>query len=167
MLARKPWPPIYPQRVSSPRYSSDPYETQSSYAYARYSNNNAKFSKNQPYFMAPYYRNALPPPLHADRLYVDHKRQNVHNLSACSCKSKSLEDVRDIAELRRECNDAFSRNMLLEREELSERKYDKQSSKWNWMDNRTVNTNYHLLGRVGGHQVCVTAFLKKSKLYYN
>lgn len=144
MLARKPWPPIYPQR--------DPCETQSAYAYARYSNNNTRLSKNQQHFVAPYYRNAVPPLLHMDHHI---KRRNVHNLSPCRCKSKSLEDVRDIAELRRECSDAFSRNRLLEREEFSERNH-----KWSWMDNRT---NYHLLGRVGGHQVCATAFLKRKK----
>lgn len=164
MLARKPWPPIYSQRVS-PRYHLHPSDAHYAYAYTRYSNNNQSggIIKEPQYFMAPYYRNVMPPPPSTNRPFMDRTKRKVqvHHppCSPCRCKSKSLEDIRaDVVEVRRDYDDDdFNGNRVFGRDRFGEKKRDKQSNGKS-MDNLTVDVGYPSPRWVGSYQVC---FAKK------
>lgn len=162
MLARKPWPPIYPQRVS-PKYHLHPSETHYAYAYTRYNNNKNNQSggiiKEPQYFMAPYYRNVMPPPPSTNRPFMDRTKRKVqvHHppCSPCRCKSKSLEDVRaDVVEVRRDYDDDFNGNRVLGRDRFGEKRRDKQSNGRS-MDNLTVDVGYSSPRWIGSYQVCL------------
>lgn len=161
MLARKPWPPVYPQRVS-PRYNlHSPSEAHYSYAYARYGNNNQSVGlpKEPQYFMAPYYRNVMPPPPSTNRLFMDRTKRKVQVYNPpclpCRCKSKSLEDVRaDIMEIERDYDDDFNGNRVLIRDRFGEKRRDKRNNNGRSVDNLTVDVSYPSPRWVGSYQVC-------------
>lgn len=155
MLARKPWPPVYPQRVS-PRYHLHPPETNYSYAYGRYNNGSHPGALREPqYFMAPYYRNVMPPPPNAHRPFMDRTKSKVQVHSpSCRCKSKSLEDVRaDVVEVMKDYDEDFNGNRVLGRNRFVEKRQEKQNNRRS-MDNLTMDVGYHPSHRwVGSYQV--------------
>lgn len=111
MLSRKPWYPGNFNRAGHPprpTYNYKPPEPASvwrevgPYAYHTpiYAPTILQPNKGKDYyFLAPYYRNAMPPPPNPNRLLmVDHSRaRNIMRkpeVSPCHCRSKSMEDVR-------------------------------------------------------------------------
>lgn len=153
MLARKPWPPVYPPRGYSHLH---PAEAHYSYAYARYNGQHQPrvFKEQQHYFLAPYYRNVMPPP---PRPLVEQPRRRagaqVHD-PPCRCKSKSLEDVREVVvDVGRDYDEDFNGNRVFGRERRREKS---QGDNGKSMDNLTVDVGggYPSPRRVGSYQVC-------------
>lgn len=107
MLSRKPWYPTNLSRTTQRQtFNFHPVEPavwrDSTYAYhsPRYSPGSAYYQPNKGkdyYFLAPYYRNAMPPPPNPNQLLmVDHaRRKHIRKIETiCRCRSKSMEDVR-------------------------------------------------------------------------
>lgn len=153
MLAgRKVWPPIYPQRVSSPRYHLHHHPTEYAYAYARYGNSSHPGALRESQY---YYRNMMPPPPNHHRPFMDRnliKPKVQHSLcSPCRCKSKSLEDVRaDIVDY----NEDFNGNKLVFRDKFGERQRAKQNSGRS-MDNLMMDVSYPSSRWMRSCQVCL------------
>lgn len=108
MLYRKPFPPMYQHKIvpkatfnfrpSEPRWRepSNYYQTPVMY--------NSPVKQTRDYhFMAPYYRNMMPPPPNPNRLLMVDPRRRISVKSSeppCQCRSKSMEDVRtDVVEV--------------------------------------------------------------------
>ncbi|KAH0808867.1 hypothetical protein GEV33_013924 [Tenebrio molitor] len=104
VMARKPWPSAYPQRMNNSKSSfkfrpADPpaWREPSPYSYQAPLYNYQTNSKREHYFLAPYYRNAMPPPPNPNRLLmIDPTRRRLSvkqsDESPCHCRSRSMED---------------------------------------------------------------------------
>jgi len=94
-MLRRPWPPLYRHPLQHrPRFcfrSPDPPPEWRDYSYTN--------KGRDYYFMAPMYRNAMPPPPPRHMLLLDPRLRRVsHSHVQCPClqksRSRSLEDVR-------------------------------------------------------------------------
>jgi hypothetical protein len=167
VMARKPWPSAYPQRMNNSKSSfkfrpADPpaWREPSPYSYQAPLYNYQTNSKREHYFLAPYYRNAMPPPPNPNRLLmIDPTRRRLSvkqsDESPCHCRSRSMEDVRTDV-ITSEWEDDVNGNRVplpIRNERFT--KYSNRRS----MDNLLVDTNYSPpMKRAGRLQVMVSYF---------
>jgi hypothetical protein len=95
-MVRRPWPPLYRHpHQNRPRFCFRPPDPPAEWRDYNYTNKGRDY-----YFMAPMYRNALPPPPPPRHMLVlDPRLRRVsHNHVQCPClngsRSRSLDDVR-------------------------------------------------------------------------
>lgn len=116
MLSRKNWYPIQqrPQHMPRPAFGYRPQEPTpvwrdvNHYGYSPMYHPGTLVQPNKGkeyYYLAPFYRNAMPPPPNPNRLLMvdPNKSRNVLTIPepiSCHCRSKSMEDVRsDVVEM--------------------------------------------------------------------
>lgn len=164
MLARKPWPPVYSSRTNShPRQSfnfrpSDGVPWRDVNHYSHYSAANPSSQKfKDHYYLAPYYRNAMPPPPNPNRLLmVDPGKRKVqlrysNSMSPCHCKSRSVEDVSaDVLDVNGGWEEDVNRNKVLRARRNGDgaNRYNGRS-----MENLLTEHSYPSPKRVGSYQV--------------
>ncbi|KAF2884082.1 hypothetical protein ILUMI_22101, partial [Ignelater luminosus] len=181
MLSRRPWFPVQPQRSPRGRQQSFNFRPPEAidYRYAGISNSPyspgsfCQQNKSRDYcYLTPYYRNAMPPPPNPNRdrlLMVDPSRnKRAHmkksELSACQCRSKSLDDVRpEIVEMSSEWEEDENGNKITSRRKHNNSNNNSSSNKYNnnkkyqnnrrSMDNLLIDTAYGVSSkRIGSWQ---------------
>lgn len=167
MLARKPWPPVYysSRTNSHPRQSFNfrpadafPWRDANHYSHQHYSVASPPSQKfKDHYYLAPYYRNAMPPPPNPNRLLmVDPSKRRVqlrysNSMSPCHCKSRSVEDVSaDVLEVKGGWEEDVNRNKVLRahRNDDGAIRYNGRS-----MENLLTDPSYPSPKRAGSFQV--------------
>lgn len=153
VISRKPWPIMYaPQKKLSPKHSfnfrpPEPNngwrEPPSPYAYQAPLYNYPTNDKKDHYYLAPYYRNAMPPPPNPNRLLmIDPKRKysnGKHTMNdVCHCRSRSMEDVRTEVVTNDWGNDINGNKVSFSKKPNKFRRYSNRRS----MDNLLVDTDH-------------------------
>ncbi|GJQ79536.1 hypothetical protein Trydic_g16383 [Trypoxylus dichotomus] len=151
MLARKAWPQVHHRNTQPrPSYNFRPPEPITwrdtiNYAYANvgyspgsmYQTGN---KKKDHYYLAPYFRNAMPPPPNPNRLLMVDMRHKSNlkksEMTPCQCRSRSLEDVRtEVIEVGSEWEEDM--NLHLNKTKHSKKPLNRRS-----MDNLLIDTSY-------------------------
>ncbi|XP_022905680.1 WD repeat-containing protein 47 isoform X5 [Onthophagus taurus] len=170
MLSRKPWPQIHHQRTATinnnqfrPAFNFRPPEpttwrdTTYSYANIGYSpgngfplvNNNLGLGngkKKEHYYLAPYFRNVMPPPPNPNRLLMVDPRRVRGNLKKsetipCQCRSKSMEDVRtEVVEVEHGWDNRDYNGNFMGRKQFAKGAVNRRSME-NLLVNSTFSTN--------------------------
>lgn len=162
MMSRKqPWYPVNFQRPVRPRLayhfrSAEPpiWREPSPYAFPSPIYGHGKTGKDY-YFMAPFYRNAMPPPPNPNRLLMidpvnGRCTTRKPEMVPCHCKSRSMEDVRtEVVEVSNWGEDENGNRI----ETRSDRRYSKPYNKSmeNLLGERSPNAK-----RLGSFQVSET-----------
>lgn len=157
MMSRKPWnhQKNSPKNSFNLRQPEVPWREGSPYSYQTPFYNYQTNNKRDHYFLAPYYRNVMPPPPNPNRLLmIDPTRRRfsmTHDDNApCYCRSRSMEDVSaDV--LATEWEDDINGNRVPPpmRTEKFHNKYSKRRS----MENLLVDTHFVPPKRAGRLQV--------------
>lgn len=166
----RPWPPMFRtpfQRVppfnfrpvEQPQWR-EPYAYQNGYTHLPQTNKSRDY-----YFLAPYYRNVMPPPPKPQKErnpMMDARRRTNNKIRAdekavCHCKSRSMEDVRfDVVEVTPEWENDENGNHVLPRSKKFglNKPYGQHS-----MENLLMDTVYTPPSKRGGRfKVCVLFF---------
>lgn len=168
-MHRRPWPPMFRapfQRV--PPFNFRPVDQTTWREPFQYQTNGfspAQTNKSRDYyFLAPYYRNVMPPPpkLQKDRpLMVDTTRRRTNkrteDKASCHCKSRSMEDVRfDVVEVQPEWEQDENGNDVSKTKKAAPfglKPYGQHS-----MENLLVDTGYTSPSKRAGRFKVIEAF---------
>lgn len=113
MEYRRPWPPMYRSPIQKPHqhqqfnFHPNPIEPKNwhNHSYNFSPSNIYQTNKSRDYyFLAPLYRNAMPPPPkpQKERFLLENKKRPSKRITeqVCHCRSRSMDDVRfDVVEL--------------------------------------------------------------------
>ncbi|XP_031347094.1 uncharacterized protein LOC116173615 [Photinus pyralis] len=145
MLSRRGWPPVHPQYLAHNRqilsFKPPDWRERGNYIlpHSTYNSSNyCQINKSRDYcYLAPYYRNAMPPPPNPNKdrlLMIDPTRRRVTSRKAevhpCQCRSRSLDDVRpEFVEMSSEWEEDENGNKIGRRHK-NKSNYDKHSKKY-------------------------------------